>query len=78
LNVKDKNEYLARLLEILEILSGEDGELYARQVMELFKELDSAQIGKDDALLEDVVEMVLVYVRNGELSFYLASSSGLI
>jgi hypothetical protein len=69
LNIRDKNEYVTRLLEVLEIQAGEDGELYARLVKDLFGKSDAALLGEDPFVLENAVEMVLLHIRNGEYSF---------
>jgi AP-4 complex subunit epsilon-1 len=66
LSVKDKNEYAIRLLEVLEIQCGEDGELYARQLRDLLGAIDQEPTPERQPVLENIVEIVLLYIKNGE------------
>jgi len=52
------------MLELLESKSGEDGELYGRELMKLLVQLESAT-PTGGPVLEPAVERVLLYLRNG-------------
>ena len=66
MSVKDKNEYAIRLLEVLEIQCGGDGELYARQLRDLLGAIDQEPTPERQPVLENIVEIVLLYIKNGE------------
>ena len=66
LAVKDKNEYVIRLLEVVDIQCGEDGEFYARQLKDIFVAIDQVAAPERQPVLENVVEKVLLYIKNGE------------
>jgi len=78
LNIRDKNEYVTRLLEVLEIQAGEDGELYARLVKDLFGKSDAALLGEDPFVLENAVEMVLLHIRNAGTSFRIGCATAMV
>lgn len=65
LTVKERNERITRLLEVIEIQSVEDGESYARQLKELFLAVDDDAIPERQPVLEVVVEKVLLYINKG-------------
>ncbi|KAF5385880.1 hypothetical protein D9615_002371 [Tricholomella constricta] len=67
LSINDVNAYALRLIEIVEIQSGEDGELYAHELKELLVRLEKAS--PDRLVLETVVEMVLNHFRNATGDF---------
>jgi AP-4 complex subunit epsilon-1 len=60
LTVKGKDEYVARLLEVIDVVCGEDGENYARQLKSL---LEVAEDGK--TVLESLTESVLSRIKQG-------------
>jgi AP-4 complex subunit epsilon-1 len=64
LSLKHKNEFTARLLDVLEICA-ENGEIYAQRVKELCEVVDipSAQ---SQPVLERAVEMVLLHIQDCE------------
>jgi hypothetical protein len=64
-SLKEKNELTARMLEVLEIQCSGDGELYARQLKGLFGAVDVSPPGETH-ILETIVEMVLVHIRDCE------------
>ena len=64
LSVADSNECAFRLLEVVEIQAGEDGELYAREAKEVLVRLETAS-GSTLPVLETAIEMLLFRVRNG-------------
>ncbi|KII92127.1 hypothetical protein PLICRDRAFT_122418 [Plicaturopsis crispa FD-325 SS-3] len=79
LSMKDRSETAARLLEISQTLSGEDGELYARHVREVVsateREGDSSSM---QHVLEPVVEAVLLHIRDAEDAFRLGCVTTLV
>jgi AP-4 complex subunit epsilon-1 len=60
LTAKGKDEYVARLLEVIDVVCSEDGESYTRQLKSL---LEVAEDGK--TVLEGLVELVLSRIRQG-------------
>ena len=66
LSVRDKNKYAIRLLEVVEIQCGEDGELYARHLRDLFVAINQDASPEPQPVLESVVEKVLLYIQKGE------------
>jgi hypothetical protein len=62
-SLKEKNEFIVHLLDILEIRYSEDGGFYANEVKELFGLAHSED--RNQTVLEKAVEKVIVYVRNG-------------
>lgn len=60
LSVGALSEYTSRLLEVVELKSEGDGELYAQLIKELFLQI------RIQSVLESAVETILVYVRLGE------------
>lgn len=72
LSIKAKDEYATRLLEVVQVQSGEDGESYARQaktLIGLVENSSSSQTlrGKHPiSVLEGAVEMILMYLRTCE------------
>jgi len=66
LSIDDVNGYAVRLIEIMEMQSGADGELYARELKDLLAHLEQAS---SNAVLEKVIEIVLSYFRNGNADF---------
>jgi len=65
LSIKEKNEHAIRLLDTLEIQSGEDGELYAGQLKDILAAVEQVPSPERQPILENVVEKVLLYVNNG-------------
>lgn len=65
LSVNDKNEYTVRLLEIVEIQCGEDGEFYAQQLKDLCAAVERDSAPEHQPMLESVIENVLPYIKNG-------------
>jgi len=72
LSVADSNECAFRLLEVVEIQSGEDGELYAREAKEVLVQLETAS-GSTLPVLETAIEKLLFRVRNGRDSSSLSA-----
>lgn len=70
LPIKEKNEHAIRLLEAAEVQCGEDGEFYARQLKELFIVIDQEASPERQPILDNVVEKVLLYVKEGEDFLY--------
>jgi AP-4 complex subunit epsilon-1 len=63
LNAKGKNEYVTRLLEIVDVACGEDGEAYASQLKDLLLVADDASL-----VLDSIVEVVLLRIRHSRHS----------
>lgn len=61
LPLKELNERVKRLLEILEALSGDSGELYATQVKDLLSRIEPHVAG--NGILDSAVEGVLAHIR---------------
>jgi len=55
--------FATRLLDVVEILTGEDGGKYAEGVKDLLQRLSSNNVMDRPRILEAVVENVLVYIR---------------
>jgi hypothetical protein len=70
LSLKDTNEYVTRLLQVIEIISRDDGEVYAKQLKELFKVAEDVTEEANRSVLESVVEFVLQDNRHGVYSLY--------
>jgi hypothetical protein len=64
-SVINKNDHAARILELVEIKSREDGELYAQEVINLLVQLENIPLAGDSPVVEPVVEGVLLCLRNG-------------
>ncbi len=62
----NKVEYTCRLLEVLELQFADDGEGYARQVIDLFKKLEPSA-PESARLLDVAVEKLLTCVRDSAL-----------
>jgi AP-4 complex subunit epsilon-1 len=75
LSVKDKTRYAIRLLEVVEILCGMNGELYARQLKDIFAVVEQGPTPERQPVMENVVEKVLLYIKNGEYPVYVNISS---
>jgi hypothetical protein len=60
------NQYVTRLLEVVEIQSYGDGETYASQLKALFKILEDKSINQSPFLLDGATEMILTFVRHCE------------
>ena len=68
-DVDAQTEYAMRLVQVLEVLSVDDGELYARYLKQVLGGLEGmAQDSRH--VFREVVEKVLVYIRQGELTKY--------
>jgi AP-4 complex subunit epsilon-1 len=65
LPVKEKTEYAVRLLEIVEIQCGQDGEAYARQLKNLLAAVEHDAAPEHQLVLEGIIEKVLLYIKNG-------------
>jgi AP-4 complex subunit epsilon-1 len=65
LSLKDRNEHVTRLLEVTEVISGEDGEAFAKQLKDVFHVVESDATKTNQSVLESAVEMVLMDTRHG-------------
>lgn len=70
LTVKEKNEYMIRLLEVIERQSEGDGESYAQQLKELFAAVDQEAVPERQPVLETAVEKVLIHIKEGQKFFH--------
>lgn len=76
---QDEGMVTIRLLEIVEVVSGWDGELYARSVRDVFLKASGrpdSQTGR--RVLEQAVERVLSRIRDGDASFGLSAATTLL
>jgi AP-4 complex subunit epsilon-1 len=63
LTIMGQNAFVVRLLEIPGIQHKLDGEEYARGVKEIFAQLETRLGEGRGPILEDAVEVVLIYIR---------------
>ncbi|EDR09136.1 uncharacterized protein LACBIDRAFT_296456 [Laccaria bicolor S238N-H82] len=78
LTIMGQNAFVVRLLEIPGIQHKLDGGEYGRKVKEIFAQLETRLGEGQHRILEDAVEVVLVYIRTSDLSFRLACVATLI
>ncbi|KAH8814730.1 armadillo-type protein [Flagelloscypha sp. PMI_526] len=71
MSLNAQNEFMIRLLEILDIQFREDGAGFAEQLAGAFRAVEAA--GAELLILEETVEMVLVRIREGKGSFRIAA-----
>ncbi|KAK0212386.1 armadillo-type protein [Desarmillaria ectypa] len=64
-----------RLLEVLQVQFAGDGEQYARQVLELFRHVESVGPQDSQRVLDAAVEKVLSFIRDSVSMFRIASST---
>lgn len=69
LNLNGISKYTTRLLEVVEIQTEGDGELYARQLGDLFAQMEARSPRYAQLVVENAVEMVLLHLRSGKTSF---------
>lgn len=58
-----KAEYSLRMLQVAEVLSGDDSELYAQYLMRVLKTIEGEDTG--GKVIQEVVEYALTYLRTG-------------
>jgi len=63
--LKDLNAKTKRLLEILEVISRENGELYASQIKWLLSKIEVHATG--NGIIDTAIEGILLRLRIGEL-----------
>jgi AP-4 complex subunit epsilon-1 len=63
LSTKEKDELMTRLLEVIETLCVEDGELYARKLKDMLEVADPP--AKGHPVSDKIVETVLLWIHNG-------------
>ena len=61
-----KAEYALRVLQVAEVLSGEDSESYAQYLMQVLKTIEGEDTG--GKVIREVVDYALTYVRTGAFS----------
>ena len=61
--MKKKNECVTRLLDVVGVVSGGEGEAYAEGLKDL---LLTAQDSNEGEVLEGAIEVVLIHLRNGD------------
>ncbi|KAF9647646.1 ARM repeat-containing protein [Thelephora ganbajun] len=61
-----KAEYSLRMLQVAEVLSGEDSESYAQYLMRVLKTIEGEDTGGN--VIQEVVEYALTYVRTASFS----------
>jgi len=65
LPLKDLNARTKRLLEILEVIFRENGELYASQIKWLLSQIEAHVTG--NGIIDAAIEGILLRLRGGEL-----------
>ncbi|KAF7375959.1 Adaptin-N domain-containing protein [Mycena sanguinolenta] len=78
LNIKGLGEYTTRLLEVLELQTEGDGELYARELAELFTQMEARSPRYAQLVVESAVEMVLLFLRNAPMPFQIGCVTTLV
>ncbi|KAJ6558526.1 armadillo-type protein, partial [Mycena vulgaris] len=78
LNLNGISEYTIRLLEVVEVQTDGDGELYARQLIDLFAQMEARSPRYAQLVVENAVEMVLLHMRNAAISFQIGCATTLV
>ncbi|KAJ7497085.1 armadillo-type protein [Mycena latifolia] len=78
LNLTGISEYTSRLLEVVEIQTDGDGELYARQLVDLFAQTEARSPRYAQLVLENAVETVLLRIRHAPTSFQIGCATTLV
>ncbi|KAJ7072535.1 armadillo-type protein [Mycena amicta] len=78
LHLNGFSEYATRLLEVVETQTQDDGELYARHVVDLFAQIEARSPRYAECVMESVVELVLVHLRNAATIFQMGCVSTLV
>ncbi|KAJ7350295.1 armadillo-type protein [Mycena albidolilacea] len=78
LNLKGISEYTTRLLEVIELQTEGDGELYAQQLTELFTQMEARSPRYAQLVMESAVEMVLIHLRNAPMPFQIGCVTTLV
>ncbi|KAF8170253.1 armadillo-type protein [Mycena galopus ATCC 62051] len=78
LNLKGISEYTTRLLEVIELQTEGDGELYAGQLAELFTQMEARSPRYAQLVVESAVEMVLFHLRNAPMPFRIGCVTTLV
>ncbi|KAF7315262.1 Adaptin-N domain-containing protein [Mycena indigotica] len=71
-------EYTIRLLEVVESQTQNDGELYARHVIDLFAQVEARSKRYADCIMENVVERVLGQTKDASAAFQIGCVSTLV
>ncbi|GBE82098.1 hypothetical protein SCP_0404770 [Sparassis crispa] len=67
--MQDPEEHSRRLLEIIQVICGEDGELYIQHIKSLLPVLEGSTPLNKRRVLQEAVEDVLVHVRSANANF---------
>ncbi|KAJ6497850.1 armadillo-type protein [Mycena sanguinolenta] len=78
LNIKGLSEYTTRLLEVLELQTEGDGELYGRELAELFTQMEARSPRYAQLVVESAVEIVLLFLRNAQMPFQIGCVTTLV
>ncbi|KAJ6593663.1 ARM repeat-containing protein [Mycena capillaripes] len=78
LNLKGISEYTTRLLEVAELQTEGDGELYARHLGELFTQMEARSPRYAQLVVESAVGMVLLHLRNAPMPFQIGCVTTLV
>ncbi|KAJ7251814.1 ARM repeat-containing protein [Mycena haematopus] len=78
LNLKGISEYTTRLLEVLELQTEGDGELYGRQLAGLFNRMEAHSPRYAQLIVESAVEMVLFLLRSAPMPFQIGCVTTLV
>ncbi|KAJ3565906.1 hypothetical protein NP233_g7346 [Leucocoprinus birnbaumii] len=76
LPLKDLNMRVKRLLEILDVTVGVDGELYAGQIKNLLGQIEPHATG--NGILDSAIEGILLHVRSADSSFQVACAATML
>lgn len=76
LPLKELNTRMKRLLEILEVTSGQHGELYAGQIKQLLSQVEPHVAG--NGILDSAIEGILLHVRLADPSFQVACAATML
>ncbi|KAG9316700.1 armadillo-type protein [Chiua virens] len=79
LSLSDKNEYVSRLFDIIDMQDGSDVDQYARHLKDLFSAVEGREQGPTEGLqvLDLVVQRILNGIREREMSFRISSITAL-
>ncbi|KAF7362087.1 Adaptin-N domain-containing protein [Mycena venus] len=78
LNLKGISEYTTRLLEVVQLQTEGDGELYAQQLAELFTQMEARSPRYAQLVVESAVEMVLLHLRSAPMPFQIGCVTTLV
>lgn len=66
LGLRDSEETSRRIIEVIEVLCEEDGELYTHHLKDMVRSMEGDAPLYKRPILQEVMEGALVHMRNGE------------